>query len=277
MAGVIYLIHLRKFIKEKSHIYKIGRARNIKERIGGYPKDSRVLFCMFTENHIQMETDLISVFNLKFKKQTDIGAEYFEGNLVEMIQIISDYLQEQNDYTEITDLVIKEDEIEKTKKIIKPMIEKKDINVALQEYITHFIEHFSKLQISTVEFYNNFHEWIKLNKYNTSKSFKQLITILKSIIKVEIKTSYDEEGKMMQIIYFPSTIIEEDDFAIWLDTNFVMGTSLNRMKIDDVYQFYLTSTNNQITKKQFGTTMNKFNYKSYVSHSIRYYNIKRKI
>lgn len=76
--GHIYIIKEREFIKTKEPIYKIGKTKNIKNRMPSYPKDSRVYVMYYTDDIHTMEKDLIKTFDRLFIKRTDIGHEYYE-------------------------------------------------------------------------------------------------------------------------------------------------------------------------------------------------------
>ena len=85
--GFIYLICEREFIKTNEKIYKIGKTINIKNRMPSYPKDSLLYLCFYCDKNIDtIEKNLISSFNLLFLKRTDIGAEYYEGDVKLMIK-----------------------------------------------------------------------------------------------------------------------------------------------------------------------------------------------
>ena len=55
MSAWIYLIHEREFIKEKKHIYKIGRTKNIAKRLTQYPKGSQMLPLVFIFSYVFKE------------------------------------------------------------------------------------------------------------------------------------------------------------------------------------------------------------------------------
>jgi hypothetical protein len=89
MSIYIYLLQEREFIKTKEQIYKVGmtRRKNL-ERFNEYPKGSELLFQMICTNYYNIEHKIINIFKNKFIQRTDIGREYFEGNYINMINII---------------------------------------------------------------------------------------------------------------------------------------------------------------------------------------------
>lgn len=87
----IYILIEREFIALNKDIYKIGyTTKGIINRLNGYPKGS-FLYATYTvaENY---ENEIINVFKNKFKQRTDIGNEYFEGNIDEMIKTIEELI-----------------------------------------------------------------------------------------------------------------------------------------------------------------------------------------
>jgi len=61
------------------------------KRFKNYPKGSILLFQMICKNCDVLEKTLINIFKLKFNNKTNIGYEYFEGDLLEMTNIIYSY------------------------------------------------------------------------------------------------------------------------------------------------------------------------------------------
>lgn len=88
MDGYIYIIHVREFINSAKAIYKVGRTADICKRTNQYPKDSRLVYTMFVADMFKIETEVIKLFRKDFRQRVDIGREYFEGNLEDMIKVI---------------------------------------------------------------------------------------------------------------------------------------------------------------------------------------------
>jgi len=94
--GFIYLICEREFLKTNEKIYKIGKTINIKNRMPSYPKDSRLYLCFYCTTNIDtIEKDLILSFDVMFLKRTDIGSEYYEGDVKLMIQHMILYMDQR--------------------------------------------------------------------------------------------------------------------------------------------------------------------------------------
>jgi hypothetical protein len=91
-SGHIYMIREREFLKTAEPIYKIGKTTNIKSRMPSYPKNSRLYLCFFCSTNIDVvERHLIKLFDERFVKRTDIGAEYYQGDVIEMLRILVSY------------------------------------------------------------------------------------------------------------------------------------------------------------------------------------------
>jgi hypothetical protein len=84
----------REFINTNKNIYKIGRTKKANlERFNQYPKQSILLFQIKCLDCVIAETNLKQIFSNKFIKHPEIGSEYFQGNVNEMIDIIYGYLK----------------------------------------------------------------------------------------------------------------------------------------------------------------------------------------
>jgi PHD/YefM family antitoxin component YafN of YafNO toxin-antitoxin module/DNA-directed RNA polymerase subunit RPC12/RpoP len=89
----IYLIHPKEYIDAKINIYKIGMTtRMVDNRLAQYEKDSNVLLTRNVNNAKVMEKLLLYEFNKKFKLVR--GREYFQGNYLQMIDIINEKIKE---------------------------------------------------------------------------------------------------------------------------------------------------------------------------------------
>ena len=88
----IYLLREREFIRLNEDIYKIGRSKHIKTRMNSYPKGSVIELMIGCSNSIQCEKDLLAIFRNKYIEHKEYGAEYFEGNKLDMINTITTYL-----------------------------------------------------------------------------------------------------------------------------------------------------------------------------------------
>jgi hypothetical protein len=79
------MLQEREFIKTGEPIYKIGRtSRDPDKRFAAYPKGSKVLLYIDSDDIFTHEMLLLSKFKTLFIQRKDIGAEYFEGDCTSM-------------------------------------------------------------------------------------------------------------------------------------------------------------------------------------------------
>lgn len=78
----VYLLQEREFIKTNESVYKIGKTKqDLHKRFGGYPKGSNIIMTYNVSDSDQTEREIIKVFDTKFKNRSDVGREYYEGNI----------------------------------------------------------------------------------------------------------------------------------------------------------------------------------------------------
>lgn len=100
----IYLLQEREFLLHNQEVYKIGKTKQENlSRIKSYPKGSNLLLYRNCKNCDRDERELLKIFRHKFKSRTDIGSEYFEGNVSEMIECINKYLKSEEEANRSTD------------------------------------------------------------------------------------------------------------------------------------------------------------------------------
>ena len=69
-------------------IYKIGKTtRTMKERFSDYPNKSELIYYCDVDNCDKRELFIIKEFTKQFKLRSDIGNEYFEGNIDDMLKL----------------------------------------------------------------------------------------------------------------------------------------------------------------------------------------------
>ena len=91
-TNYIYLIREREFINANKEVYKIGKSKSeCCRRVIAYPKGSEVIIIRKYENCDTGETKLLNIFRMNFIHRTDIGAEYFEGDVEDMVNFINNY------------------------------------------------------------------------------------------------------------------------------------------------------------------------------------------
>jgi hypothetical protein len=86
----IYIIHERTFVELNANIYKIGKTKNIKNRLNGYSKGSKLLFSIACKDCIESENKILNYLksNEKYIHTKEYGNEYFQCNLKDLISDI---------------------------------------------------------------------------------------------------------------------------------------------------------------------------------------------
>jgi hypothetical protein len=85
----IYILQAREFIKTKEPIYKIGKSKQLNlGRFSQYPNGSVLYFQLVVPDCDKLEKILIRQFKGKYIQRTDIGTEYFQGDVFKMIDDI---------------------------------------------------------------------------------------------------------------------------------------------------------------------------------------------
>ena len=81
----VYLIKEREFMRLNENVIKVGYSTSLTDRCRGYPKGSLVLSVHRVVDGRVAEAKILSTFNERFRKRTDIGTEYFEGRLLDIV------------------------------------------------------------------------------------------------------------------------------------------------------------------------------------------------
>jgi hypothetical protein len=92
----VYLLHTREFISTNVPIFKLGRSNHLDNRVKQYPNGSKIMLMIACNNSVSCENNLIKLFKAKFIQKLYYGREYFEGNYVDMIKEICDYVNNIN-------------------------------------------------------------------------------------------------------------------------------------------------------------------------------------
>lgn len=88
--GEIYIVQTRQSIVLCESVYKIGRAWDAGERLRGYPKGS-ALICRLPVSRMKDAEDMVKLkCRAELLQRLDYGAEYFEGELLVVMQKLVD-------------------------------------------------------------------------------------------------------------------------------------------------------------------------------------------
>jgi hypothetical protein len=175
----IYLLQEREFMNSKANVYKVGKTRqsNLK-RFDSYPKGSVILLYSECCNCDKTEKYILSMLRKKFIKRTEYGAEYFEGNSIEMKLEINKIIYIIDKKTSS----LEKEEIKKRKNILKNQ-EKEEEEYSIENIITHRGKWTDPDKMTfkikwkgygnewnTYEPYQNLKETLALDNYSNKKS-----------------------------------------------------------------------------------------------------------
>jgi hypothetical protein len=122
-----YLLQEREFVISNKNVYKVGKSKQENcRRTNQYPKGSKLFLIIECIDSDLMEKQILDLFRNKYICRTDIGSEYFEGDVENMMSDIFSFRKTINNSTEeikktdieIKELDIKLKELKKEKKIV---------------------------------------------------------------------------------------------------------------------------------------------------------------
>jgi hypothetical protein len=99
-TGHIYVVRLREHEKSNEPIYKVGMTKQgvkqngVMKRLSGYPKGTKVYELLKVDDCRSLETEIKQQLKRLTKQRTDLGCEYFEGDIYEVkfvIRVICGY------------------------------------------------------------------------------------------------------------------------------------------------------------------------------------------
>lgn len=185
IAGYIYLTRTSAFRNSGETIYKLGKTMEYGGRFNGYDKFSELYVLYYVEDIDVIENILLQIFNRKYKNETAYGKEYFNGNVIDMLNTIKGML-------DVYGLIHKVDLVEalfndKLKRFI--IYNSEEINADFYEMMNEImIDKNVNIQINDVSNYNNFYyEYIMNNKkiYNNGKNNNKIKIDIKKVPKIK--------------------------------------------------------------------------------------------
>jgi len=236
--GNLYIIQEREFVDKNEDIYKIGRTGNLAKRICDYPKRSIVHYTVHSKNLVFDENAIYNIFCIKFKARPDIGKEYFEGNIRDMSDTISKYIYEDSILPAVNINTIDANIEDKTQENVK-----KDITIAIMEFIDTYRMEFSEKIFKSKDIYQKLIDWIEIKKYNMFISHTKMTRDLIKAYGITSKTHRFENG-VDQAIVFPNL------FNVKNEKNHIVT-------IDPILKFFANFIEKNFHKKDIIITTNE--------------------
>jgi hypothetical protein len=178
MYGYIYIIKLREHINTNESIYKIGKTEDIIRRFKQYPKESKLLYTICTENMDETETILKN--QLHSYLRSDLGSEYFECN----INIIKNIIDENINFIDKTTNVQLSDNHKKLETVLKDY----HIDILVNSPFKKYIKHYLKLIKKNIDYPDYFKELLYTAEYfQNGFQDKSMIKVYKHNIDVVLK------------------------------------------------------------------------------------------
>lgn len=195
-SGYIYIIITREFLKQNESVFKVGTTKDMIQRFHAYPKGSVLLYNRFVHDATGKETLVLKVLRDEYIHRKDIGREYFEGNVNNIIATVNENLQEPLElfFTQNN----KEDDNNKN---VKPRVIDPDA------IITRFYEenkHQFQYMMKSALVYDMFTSWILANQAKIGRTLSQrrLTSGLKELFGANVKVMRVGED-VAQVMYLP--------------------------------------------------------------------------
>lgn len=96
-GGHLYILKTREHFRQNENIYKIGKTENMTRRLSRYPKESQLLKEYEVNDRHACELKLMDSFASRFRLRSDIGREYFEGDIHEMLRVFDEVVSDFTD------------------------------------------------------------------------------------------------------------------------------------------------------------------------------------
>lgn len=91
--GHLYLLKEREFVKTGEPVYKFGRTFDLMTRFSQYPKSSQLIYVASSADPVAHERCVLHALRLRFLNRRDIGAEYFEGDLYDILAVVQRHVR----------------------------------------------------------------------------------------------------------------------------------------------------------------------------------------
>lgn len=226
-GSYMYLLKEREFLNSGEDVVKAGFSEAFSKRMLAYPKGSIVLATLRVSHGRSTERKVLAVLRSRFKSRRDIGAEYFEGPLCEIVSVFQETCN-----ADVSDVVTKaepstvdvgdeddtedeeEGEAEELEVSMRPDMRRikkmVDLNVAVPKFVGDTLHASRGRELQVAEVYASFLEyidaadWMVKNKH--CKDFVKVASYLHGA------TSLISNGD--RTITFPSKDEDTNVFAV---------------------------------------------------------------
>ena len=147
MTEYVYIIHVREQILLNQSIYKIGKTtQSIMKRLSQYPKGSIPYYIAPVTDCTKAENSIKKKFKHLYVQCTDIGTEYFDGDVFQMKSVVEELLSKKNFHL---------------KNMNKNTVIEgyKNNNDKCREFVNSYLVKDDKNSITLLDFYNSYKKW----------------------------------------------------------------------------------------------------------------------
>lgn len=236
----VYVLQEREFVKTKENIFKAGRTKDQYQRLQSYPNGSILLLLLYVVNEFEAEREVLKELGKHFKCRRDIGNEYFEGNIDDIIECIYKVVEMNNN------------------------------KCFSQNTISRFLDTKKYQSPNYDTMYTDFTQWLKDNDIVKSYNKQTFINIAKEYVSFETKDVTSDS----QEVFNEDTCKTMDILAVMIE--FVEKTINNH---DDLQAFVSVKdlyTQFEIWLKTMNYKCN-VSFSSFTNHVLKMYNIKTKV
>jgi hypothetical protein len=264
--GFIYLIHVREFLHKNECVYKIGRTEHLLQRMTQYPKGSKLLFCMNVHDCKLAERDLLKLLARQQKVRVDIGDEYIEGILDNILQTMFTYIQSHNAIASDT----------QTSRVDAVVPRKVDPTILIMDFINGRKEELSGKTVKSRELYDQLQQWLIDNDHHVFISHIKMSRELTRLYGVGHKVCRFDTGVDQAICFSTLTCGQEQESATVIDE------TQEENKVKEFIERYLVLTKKPkdciLSREMFSTfqTSDLYNDKdvSWFKEQMRAYGLK---
>lgn len=239
-AGYIYIVQLGEHVSTNTPIFKIGRTKNIPKRLEDYGKDALLLLSVYSLDYVRHEGEVKQLFKQSFIHRTELGFEYFEGDINAMILKVIHIVQQ--DLIQLSIDRPRKDNLLKYDKLLD----------CFKDYCSLFDCDFATCQDIFIYASN------ALRQHDINVTMKDIMKILHDLKIIKIGSS----------CYIMPTGMNR--IKCWILNTFEFNSNY-RISTEDAYQRFKHHFQRDITKLKFSLIMSHLGYSNTPFNGTRYY------